>query len=122
MPFSWFVIKEVWTAFEYHLVVAPSLKVAYLSRGIRLVIDHDIRVVAEIPQWKYSCEGAFYVFVNRAILKVRKTVDRADIRLSNIVPLEVYELLLKIVVWIIPSKVKSIDTHRIQVVDVCIVQ
>lgn len=122
MFFSRLVIVEVWTTLEYHLVVAPPLQVAYLSRRVWFVVDHDIRIVAEIPKREYSRQGAFDMLIYRAILKVCQTVDRSDIRLSHIVLLEVYELLLKVVVWIVPCEVKPVDTHCVQVIDVCVIQ
>ena len=122
MLFSRLVIVEIRATFEYHLVVAPPLQVAYLSRRVGLVVDHDIRIEAEIPKRQYSRKGAFDMFIDRTILKVCQTVDRADIRLSCIVLLKVDEFLFKVVVRIVPSEMKPVDTHCVQVVDVCIVQ
>ena len=111
MFFSRLVIVEVWTTLEYHLVVAPPLQVAYLSGRVWFVIDHDIRIVSEIPKREYSRQGAFNMLIYRAILKVRQTVDRSDIGLPHIVLLEVYELLFKVVIRIVPCEVKPVDTH-----------
>lgn len=122
MFFSRLVIVEVWATLEYHLVVAPPLQVADLSRRVWLVVDHDIRIVAEISEREYSRKGAFDMLIYGAILKVCQTVNRSDIGLPHIVLLEVHELLLKVVVWIVPSKMKPVNTHCVQVINVCVIQ
>lgn len=121
MLFSRLVIVEVWATLEYHLVVAPPLQVAYLSRRVWLVVDHDIRIVAEISKREYSRQGALDMLIYRAILKVCQTVDRSDIGLPHIVLFEVNKLLLKVVVRIIPREVQAIYTHGVQVIDVSVI-